>query len=54
MALADIDKTKSQRKTVSSLHLAITKHDRQHDVILDDLLVRKLVFLILDATFCAL
>ena len=25
--LSDIDKTKPQRKTVSSLHLAITKHD---------------------------
>ena len=25
--LSDVDKTKSQRKTVSSLHLAITKHD---------------------------
>ena len=25
--LSDVDKTKSQRKTVSSLHLAITKHE---------------------------
>ena len=25
--LSDVDKTKPQRKTVSSLHLAITKHD---------------------------
>ena len=45
---SDVDKTQSQRKTVSSLDLAITKHD------MDDLLVRKLVFLILDATFCVL
>ena len=25
--LSEVDKTKSQRKTVSSLHVAITKHD---------------------------
>ena len=49
-----VDKTKSQRKTVSSLHLAITKHDMEHDVILEDLIARKLVSLILDVKFSVL
>ena len=49
-----VDKTKSQRKTISSLHLAITKHDMEHDVILEDLIVRKLVSLILDVKFSVL